>query len=536
LAAEAGDRFGKTTRTQTPLAPTEALVQCAARPNGLERADEPAHDLDHCRSQRASWYRDPVRTLACSTIAMLCACAGAAGGRESGDNETETEASVGSTAGSDPSDPSSPSSTASAGGSSTDEPTLTNADDDDGNGAAECGNGMLELNEDCDDGNTEDSDGCNADCTPSGSILWSQTVGSGVLAVDEGFDVVADEDGNFTVVGYLGTMAGPIDGWIRRYSPMGGAYWTLSHAGPGGGADQILGVALADDGAAYLAGYESAADMTNNALLRKVDTFGADLWTSSFDAPGGTNTVVERVTVDESGSVIVVGYTDSMSAGQEVMLRKYTPDGMAVWTRSYGGDANGNDVGMAVAATSAGSLYVVGYESVPAEGTNMWLGKYDTDGNLLWARSYNGVASLDDYLTGVVTDANDNAFVCGYESSVNYPWHSFVRQYDEDGNIVWTDQFLGETSEGAHCNGIASAPNGDLVVTGGVMNMMIRDVLVRRYTSAGEVRWSEHIPGGAMGPDYGRGVMVDGSGTIYVAGSVDTGADVRDIWVARLSP
>lgn len=468
---------------------------------------------------------------------MLCACAGGKGGR--GDNsemETESEASVGSTVGSDPTTPTTQGSAASESDSGSGASSLTNADDDDGNGPAECGDGKLDLNEDCDDGNTDDADGCNADCTPSGAVVWSQTIGSGVAAIDEGFDIVADDDGNFTVVGYLATMGGPSDGWIRRYSPMGGAYWTLAHAGAGGGNDQILGVALDDEGAAYVAGYENAADMTPNGLLRKVDTFGADLWISSFDAPGAMTTVVQRVTVDEAGSVIVVGYADTMADSNDVMLRKYTPDGMPVWTRSYNGAAGGSDVGMGVAATSAGSLYIVGYESVAAEGTNMWLGKYDTDGNQLWARSYNGVASLDDYLTGVVTDADDNAYVCGYESSVNYPWHAFVRQYDADGNIVWTDQFLGETEEGAHCFDIASAPNGDLVITGGVMNMMIRDVLVRRYSATGDVKWSQHIPGGAMGPDYGKGVMVDGSGTIYVAGSVDTGVDVRDIWVARLSP
>jgi cysteine-rich repeat protein len=472
------------------------------------------------------------------SLPLLCtvACAGGQSTRDSAAMETETEASVGSTVASDPSDPSAPSSTLGESDDGNAATNLTNADDDDGGGPAVCGDGELTIDEQCDDGNTEDSDGCNADCTPSGAVIWQQSIGSGVLAVDEGYDVVADDDGNFTVVGYAATMAGPVDGWIRRYSPMGGAYWTLTHAGVGGGNDHMFGVALAPDGAAYIAGYESAADLSNNGLLRKIDTFGADLWVSSFDAPGATSTVVQRVTVDGEGSVIVAGYNDSLAAGLELMLRKYTADGMPVWTRSYGGAALGNDIAYGVAATDAGSLYVVGYESVAAEGTNMWLGKYDTDGNLLWSRSYNGVASLDDYLVGVVTDDQDNAFVCGYESSVNYPWHSFVRQYDKDGNIVWTDEFLGDTEEGAHCFGIGMAPGGDLVITGGVMNAMIRDVMVRRYTAAGELRWSEHIPGGAMGPDYGRSVMVDGAGTIYIAGSVDTGADVRDIWVARLSP
>ncbi len=36
-----------------------------------------------------------------------------------------------------------------------------------------CGNGVLEEPEACDDGNDEDADGCNRDCTISGSPLWT---------------------------------------------------------------------------------------------------------------------------------------------------------------------------------------------------------------------------------------------------------------------------------------------------------------------------------------------------------------------------
>lgn len=475
--------------------------------------------------------------LSCSLLLIVCACASGEGSRDN-EVETESDGSVGSSGGGDSLDPSGVATTndSTPTGNATASTNPTQGGDIDGGGPAECGNDVVDLNEDCDDGNLDDGDGCNADCTPSGMVLWEETIASGVMAVDEGFDVVGDAEGNFTVVGYTGSMAGPTDGWIRRYSPMGGAYWTVTHAGAGAGNDHMFGVVLDDAGAAYVGGYESAADMTNNAVLRKIDTFGADLWSSSFDAPGATSTIVQSVALDGEGAVIVVGYSDSVADGLEIMLRKYTPDGMPVWTRSYGGAALGNDVAHGVAATANGSLYVAGYEGVTAEGTNMWLGKYDVDGNLLWSRSYNGAASLDDYLIGVVTSPDDEAYVCGYEGGVNYPWHSFVRRYDADGNIEWTDEYLGETEEGAHCLGIAAAPNGDLVVTGGEMNTMVRDVLVRRYTADGEMRWNRTLPGGAMGPDYGRAVMIDGDGLIYVTGAVDTGVDARDIWVARISP
>lgn len=473
--------------------------------------------------------------LSLSLSSSLLACAGGEGSRA--ESTEDTESSVGDSSSTAITDPTAPSTTLSDAETQGTVSSLTNADDGGGGGPVECGNGTLELGEECDDGNVEDADGCNADCTPSGSVLWEQTVGSGLGAVDDGFDVAADAEGNFTVVGYAAVAGGTVDGWIRRYSPMGGAYWTLAHAGAGAGDDTLWGVEIAADDSVYVAGRESAADMTNNGLLRKVDTFGADLWVSSFDAPSSNgDTVVQALALDGEGAVIVAGYYGTDAAGAELMLRKYMPDGTAVWTRSYGGAAGGNDAAYGVAATSSGDLYVVGYESVVAEGTNMWLGKYDTDGNLLWSRGANGTASLDDYFIGVVVDGDDNAYVCGYAGDVNFPWQIVLRRYDADGNIDWTEHYLGETMEGAHCSGLARAPSGDLVLAGGEIQATVRAALVRRYSAEGALRWSRTYPGGAAGPDYGRGVHVGDDETIYVAGSLDVGADLRDLWVARLSP
>ncbi len=467
--------------------------------------------------------------------AATLACAAGEGARH--DDEGNTEASVGDSGASEGGTGTTPATTLDVESSGGMVSSLTNADDDDGGGPAICGDGQLSLDETCDDGNTEDGDGCNADCTPSGEILWQQTIGSGLMAVDEGYAIAADGDGNFIVVGAAAVPGGVVDGWIRRYSPMGGAYWTLAHVGPGGGNDEMLAVALADDGSAYVAGYQSGGDMSNDGVLRKIDTFGADLWTSAFDAPtAAAHTVVQGVAVDGAGAVIVVGYHDSASASNEIMLRKYAPDGTPSWTRSYGGVALGDDRGYGVATTAGGDLYVVGTESVVAEGVNMWLGKYDVDGNLLWSRGYNGAASTDDYLVGVVVDDDDAVYVCGYESTVNQPWQAFLRRYDADGIIDWTDQYLGATDEGAHCSGLGRAPDGDLIAVGGELDTMVRAAMVRRVSADGVVQWSRKYPGGALGPDYARDAHVDGDGTIYVTGALDVGTDVRDIWVARLSP
>jgi cysteine-rich repeat protein len=417
---------------------------------------------------------------------------------------------------------------------------LTVADDDEGNGPAECGNGQLDPGEMCDDDNEVEADGCNTDCMPSGYVTWQETIGSGAAQVDEGFAVVADIEGNFYVGGYLGLADGTVDGWLRRLSPTGGTYWTVPLQGAAARNDAFQALALADGDGAYAAGYTGATDMTSDAIVRKIDRFGAEQWSSTFDAPGATNTVIARVATDPDGSLIVVGHHDTMANGNDLLVRKYTPDGMPVWTRSYDGPAMGNDYGYGVAVANDGYIYVTGSEATAGEGANMWLGRYDTDGNLIWARSYNGLAGLDDYLLDVDVDPETNAYVCGYSAAVEYPWHVFVRRYDPDGELQWTDEYPGPTTLGAHCNAIARDVNGDLVITGGEMRddmgMPVRDILVRKYDQAGGLKWSVAIPGGALGPDYGRDVFVGDDMTIYATGSIDTGADVRDIWMARLTP
>lgn len=487
----------------------------------------------------ATCYRDDVGKglLPLTSCVLALACAGGDGTRN--DNGSGTDAGTGAAAATIADSTSFDPFTSGTFGdtSNTSSLSITIADDDDGVGPGVCGNGVMESAEECDDGNVNDGDGCDADCRPSGSVIWQDFIGSAVQAVDEGFGITVQTDGNYIAVGYLGLADGTTDGWIRRLSPMNGAYWTTTHNGPGLGNDHFFDVAQADSEAAVVVGYQSGADMTPEGWVQKIDGFGAELWSSAFDAPGAVaTTVVTSVDVDGDGSVVVVGYYDTTAGGNDMLLRKYTSEGSVVWTRSYAGAAGGNDAAQAVAVATNGDVYVAGYETAVAEGANIWLGKYDTDGNQLWARSYNGTASVDDYLSSVEVDGSGNAFVCGYEGNVTYPWHVFVRRYDPAGTIVWTDKYLGASGEGAHCFGIARAPSGDVVITGGEMRGTVRDALIRRYGPDGDVRWTMTMPGGAMGPDYGRGVDLGLEGQIYIAGAMDTGVDARDIWLARLTP
>ncbi len=341
------------------------------------------------------------------------------------------------------------------------------------------------------------------------------------------------------VAGYVAPAAEDVrDAWLARYSATGQLMWEQTFNGPGNGNDELRGLVSDGAGHVYAAGYRRGVDgESNNAWVAKYDLAGNEEWLQAFNGVESMSDVYDVVTLDNSGNVVVGGYTQSAAEGLDVFLRKLSPEGDTLWTRTRSGPNGDNDLIWDVEVSSMGHIYAAGYEQGPVgEGRNAWVAKFDTDGNELWSRSFNGADSLNDYINGLTVVGDDDVVICGYEEAAEYPWRSVVRRYDSLGMIVWTDRYEGETSEGAHCFGIRADADGDLATTGGEVVSGVRAVLVRKYAANGTPLWTTRVPGGSVGPDYGRDVAIGPEDSVWVVGAMDTGVDVRDIWFGRLSP
>jgi hypothetical protein len=384
-------------------------------------------------------------------------------------------------------------------------------------------------------GETEDAS-CERDCPRSGQLVWEHVHGSGLGEIDEGWDVAMAPDGTFHVVGYVhAELEGPTIAWRRKFSAIGGMLSTQTHAGPGTGNNQFRGAVVDDDGNLYVAGYENVPMESANAWIRRHAPDGSTDWTVTYDGPNSSSDVFNGLTRDAAGNLLVVGYHNVPGEGHDVFLRKMSPAGNVLWTRSYTGAGGDHDIGWSVSAADDGHFFVVGYVTIPGEGRNMWLGKYDTDGNLLWERAYNGAAGLDDELRGVAAGPSGEVYVCGFARPENQH-EIFVRRYDASGIIEWTDLGPGESGEGGRCFGMARDLDDNLVVVGDERIEGVRHLLVRKYDPDGEVLWSTLVSGGAGGPDYGRDVTITPDNEILVTGTLDQGTDARDVWVGRFTP
>src|SRR6185295_2668246 len=125
--------------------------------------------------------------------------------------------------------------------------------------------------------------------------------------------------------------------------------------------------------------------------------------------------------------ISVVASDDRQNSTALTLVLIYDPQiaatgGNFCWVRSAG--AAGEDDGYAVAVDRAGNSYVAGAcqgtavfgatDLVSAGLSDIFLAKYDAEGDLLWARQAGG--SADDAALGIAVSTNGNCFVTGYYS------------------------------------------------------------------------------------------------------------------------
>lgn len=314
-----------------------------------------------------------------------------------------------------------------------------------------------------------------------------------------------------------------------------------------------------------------------NPILLKTDLFlakynadGEVLWAISA---GGT--LVEDATslaVDSWGNVYMTGYysSDTITFGNhflkntyidwsDVFLVKFSPEGEALWLVGAGG--NMHDDGNAVSVDASGNVYITGsfqwsidfgpvvLQNIDHTGygsRDVFLAKYDSDGNFKWATSAQGMnydeprsLSVDDdgdvYVTGYFNSrsiAFDNIVVPNYDSaSPNQylPRDIFIAKYNTNGDAIWAKGAGGSGNDDARS--LVVNNTADIYLTGDFESRFVTfgsvtltnsdstsgtDIFLAKYSTNGNLLWAQNAVD--TNYDYGCAVAVDSSGFVYQAG------------------
>jgi hypothetical protein len=336
------------------------------------------------------------------------------------------------------------------------------------------------------------------------------------------------------------TSTGSWDIFAWRFSPAGEELWTYQSGTPL--SDGGLAVAVDPAGNIILSGHTEGnlSDQTNagldDAYVRKLSPTGDELWTREFGSPNPDWAF--GVAVDGSGNIIAVGAADGPLPGQtsigyeDTFVRKYSPEGLELWTRQFG--STGSCRAFGVAVDGSGNIIVVGRTEGALPGqTNLgtydvFVRKYGRDGAELWTRQFG--TTWPDLATAVAVDASGDILVAGTtegalpgQTQVG-SGEAFVRKYNPDGAELWTRQFGTALSDEALA--VATDAAGDVYVAGvttGVFPGQTRaghdDAFVRKYSAAGAELWTCQF--GSPAWNVAFGVAVDKRGAVFVCGATD---------------
>src|SRR5688572_10127056 len=138
------------------------------------------------------------------------------------------------------------------------------------------------------------------------------------------------------------------EAWVRRYT-----------SSEPGSVDYGREVEVDPDGNIIVAGNTDDGITREHILIIKYSGAGVPLWTNRFTAPTNLDHRVSGMAVDNSGNIIVTGFSTFGTAGDYAVVA-YSGNGVALWTNRYNGPANGDDVARALAVDRNGNVFVTG--------------------------------------------------------------------------------------------------------------------------------------------------------------------------------
>jgi hypothetical protein len=398
-------------------------------------------------------------------------------------------------------------------------------------------------------------------------------------SAEYGSSVATDASGNVYVTGafqsptiMFGTNIlhnnGSFDVFVVKYDPYGNVLWAK---GAGGTGDDIgYGIGIDPSGNIYVTGYFKSPALsfdttgltntsagTNDVFIVKYDENGNVLW-----ATGGGGTMDDHglsITVDDLGNAFITGYFYSStlafgtttlinngSGTADLFVAKYDGNGNVLWATGAGG--SNDDIGQSIVTDASGNAYATGYFysssfgfdttvliNTGAATSDIFVVKYDENGNILWATSDGG--SGIEHGINIVADLLGNVYVAGNFNSPTATFDAttlinagsydmFIAKYDGNGNVVSATGNGGTGSETVNC--IAPDNLGNVFVTGWytsatltlgttiLNNAGFYDIFIAKCDGNGNALSATGA--GGTGNDEGVGITADPFGNISVTG------------------
>ena len=407
-----------------------------------------------------------------------------------------------------------------------------------------CGNGVVDPDEKCDDGNTNNTDVCKNDCT--NNVCGDGALHVGVEICELGQETTCDLALDTT--GTDGTVPCNFtcDGWTtdnnctRTFTCEDKPAHTLWNSVSSYTQTWNGDVWVPQD---TITSYNTTTSTMECFFICDESYVWNDsqcTYKSTHQWGAGSQDVGNSMALDGDGNIYITGNTagdldGNTSAGSmDVFLVKWSADGTKDWTKQWG--TLTEDYGVSVAIDTLGNIYVTGNTNGNLDGNthtgdaDIFLTKWNADGSKAWTKQWGTTLEDDGY--EVAVDGSGAVYVAGrtdgdLDGNTNAQIglaDIFLTKWTADGTKIWTKQWGSDADDYAYSVAVDGA--GNIFITGttwgsldGNVAVGSSDLFVTKWNANGTKAWTQQE--GTTDDDYGTSVVVDGSGTVYVTGRIN---------------
>ncbi len=365
----------------------------------------------------------------------------------------------------------------------------------------------------------------------AGVEQWVSRYNGTGSSVDNANAIAVDEAGFIYVTGGSAGPGFDFDFLTIKYSSLGDTLWTRRYDGPRGGNDVAYAITIDDSGNVYVTG-ESEGSTSPHGIFEDYATIkytpdGVRVWVVSYNGPAGDYDKANSIDVDIVGNVYVTGVSDGGSSGSgdphfDYATIKYNNVGLIQWVRRHNGTDNALDEGKFVRVDYSENIVVTGSSRYTGSFDDYFTIKYSPAGDTLWFSRYNGTGNNTDIANSLAVDELGNTFVTGksYGGSIN-DFDMVTIKYDSDGDSVWVKRYNGEASDIDEGVDIEVDASGNIYAAGSSTGITTAlDYTTIKYDDSGTENWSiKYTNSGAAGSEEQlTGIFVDASSNVYVTG------------------
>jgi hypothetical protein len=363
------------------------------------------------------------------------------------------------------------------------------------------------------------------------SSMWSRTYGG--AGDDLASSVIQTSDGGYAIAGQTYSFgAGGSDFWLVKTDESGNMEWNKAYGGTT--YDYAYSVIQTSDGGYAVSGRTESFGVGNDDFwLVKADVAGNMQWNKTY---GGTNYDYAFSMVQTSdGGYALAGPTGSFGAGgSDFWLVKTDSVGNMEWNMTYGGTGN-EDAWSIIQTIDGGYLLAGGTTPLTTNNTDLWLVKTDESGNMEWNQTYGGTGV--DYAYSLVATSDGGYAIAGGTNSSDAGQGDFwLVKTNTLGNMQWNKTYDGGTNSDAASSVIQTSDGGYAVLgtrtsfTGdSPFNVTVeQDSWLIKTDASGNMEWNKTLTG------YFCSMVATADGGYAIAGGTSSfGYGGGDFWLVK---